>query len=43
MTSLGFNKNTGSLNVLQWKELTFKQVVSSIQKNSNNLIETNNK
>lgn len=40
MTSLGFNIKNGSLNVLSWEGLTFKQIVSSIQKNTNSSTKT---
>lgn len=35
MTSLGFNIEHGSLAVLSWRGLTFQQVVSTLQKNTN--------
>lgn len=35
MTSLGFNTNNGSLNVLSWKGSTLQEVVTTIQKNTN--------
>jgi hypothetical protein len=40
MTSLGLNIKNGALNVISWEGLTFKQVVSSIQKNTNDSTQT---